>query len=171
MYKAHVTHIIGDSPAISKLMSIKGTNAIYPCRNCKIKSQRGPKGVYYLCMKSPLTLKSHGTNYCYETLPLRTHHDWLRTLKELESTNSNYNDYGIKHRTPLHDLSSIILPFSFCIDTMHLVLENIVSMIWNQLRGIYHDVFKDPSIYGNDIINRDVLRQIEKELIVSFVTS
>ena len=29
LYRAHVTHIIGDSPAIHKLMGIKGTNAIY----------------------------------------------------------------------------------------------------------------------------------------------
>ena len=168
-YKAHVTHIVGDSPAINKLMGIKGTNSIYPCRNCKIKAQKGPKGVYYPSLKPPLTLQTHNHVYFFHNLPMRTHKEWLKILKHNENRKGVVNDYGIKSRSPLLELSSITLPFSFCIDTMHLILENLISMIWKHLRGIGNDIFKNPLENGNDLISKDDLRKIEKELTVSTV--
>ena len=47
IYKAHITHILGDTPAISKMMGIKGVNSEFPCRNCKIQCQRGPSNILY----------------------------------------------------------------------------------------------------------------------------
>ena len=148
-YRGHVTHIIGDTPAISKLMGLKGTNSIYPCRCCYIKSQKGPKSVYYPTLHPPSNFRSHNIAYNSSNLPLRSHNEWLKILKKIEEDKTTSNDYGIKNRSPLINISSIIIPYSFCIDSMHLVLENVVSMTWNQLRGIGHEAFKDPNTVGS----------------------
>ena len=50
---------------------------------------------------------------------------------------------------------------------MHLILENLVNTLWNQLRGFSHEVFKDPQVPGNDVLSNDDLKQIEREIVVS----
>ena len=105
-------------------------------------------------------------HYDINNLPIRGHAEWLEILEGLECDGS-CNDLGIKFRSPLLKLSSIIVPFSFCIDSMHLILENLVNTLWNQLRGFSHEVFKDPQVPGNDVLSNDDLKQIEREIVVS----
>ena len=166
LYRGHITHIIGDMPAISKLMGLKGTNSIYPCRICTIRSRKGPKNTYYPSLQPPLNETSHRIQYDINNLPIRGHDEWLKILESLEC-DSNCNDFGINFRSPLLKLSSIIVPFSFCIDSMYLILENLVNTLWNQLRGLSHEVFRDAQVPGNDVLSNDDLKQIEREIVVS----
>ena len=70
IYRAHITHVIGDTPAISKMMGIKGVNSEFPCRDCRIQSQKGPSNTYYPSLHPPNQNSSHTQTYNPLRLPI-----------------------------------------------------------------------------------------------------
>ena len=50
---AYIVLKLGDIIAIEKFLGIKGHNAIYPCRSCKIRGIRGPGTNYYVPLTPP----------------------------------------------------------------------------------------------------------------------
>ena len=82
-----MTHIIGDTPAISKMMGIKGVNSEFPCRDCRIQSQKGPSKTYYPALHPPNGFPSHKQTYNPLRLPI-----WESDLSSIHNkiTRNNY---------------------------------------------------------------------------------
>ena len=77
------------------------------------------------------------------------------------------DETGVKYKSPILDLSSIIVPWCFCIDAMHLILENLVASHWKDLLGNSSPEFSDVNKVGNDVINKYEFAIIENEFNVS----
>ena len=165
IYKAHITHILGDTPAISKMMGIKGVNSEFPCRNCKIQCQRGPSNTFYPALHPPDEHATHNVTYNSLRLPLWESNHFKVVADAVDEGREWVSHHtGIKIKSPLMELSSIKPPWSFCIDFMHLILENIVASMWKGLLGKTSNEFGDVSKHGNDILSKEVVSQIESEM-------
>ena len=165
IYRAHITHVVGDTPAISKMMGIKGVNSEFPCRNCRIQSQKGPSNTYYRSLHPPNQNSSHTQTYNPLRLPIWNSEYFKNVAVAVDEGRSWLSHHtGIKQRSPLLELSSIKPPWCFCLDTMHLILENVVTSIWKHLLGCQSPEFNDPFKHGNDILSKSVLDQIESEI-------
>ena len=168
IYRAHLTHIIGDTPAISKLMGIKGVNSQFPCRTCKIKSQKGPSNTYYPTIHPPDEKAHHFHQYNPYRLPTWSNKSFKDIANEVSQGKKWITDEtGVKYKSPILDLSSIIVPWCFCIDAMHLILENLVASHWKDLLGNSSPEFSDVNKVGNDVINKYEFAIIENEFNVS----
>ncbi|KEP46533.1 transposase family Tnp2 protein, partial [Rhizoctonia solani 123E] len=141
--RAFLIIVFGDIPAISKLMCMKGHNALTPCRACYIQGvlcRLRKNAVYYVPLQHPDELRP--TNALY----MRTQELFLNHLAELDAarTQVRYDqvakDYGINGRSVFTHLKSIDLSSSFPYDIMHLLFENLVpNMIrhWTgQFKGL-----------------------------------
>ena len=170
IYRAHITHIIGDTPAISKMMGIKGVNSEFPCRDCRIQSQKGPSKTYYPALHPPNGFPSHKQTYNPLRLPI-WESEYFKNVANAVDEGRLWliNHTGIKQKSPLLELSSIKPPWCFCWDTMHLVLENLVNSMWKHLLGNQISEFNDGSKPGNDILTKSLLNQIEFEMNVSHI--
>ena len=165
MYRAHLTHLIGDTPAINKMMGIKGTNSVFPCRNCRIQAHHGPVNTFYPCLHPPNEYPSHNQTYNPSKLPLWNH----KSFKDMANAINDgkkwlIDNTGIKYKSPLLELSSILPPWCFCIDSMHLILENIVKSTWKSLMGIQKNEFTNNNTPGNDVLSKEVINEIENEI-------
>ncbi|CAE6472142.1 unnamed protein product [Rhizoctonia solani] len=127
--RAFLIIVFGDIPAISKLICMKGHNALTPCRACYIQGilcQLHRNAVYYVPLQHPE--ETHPTTELY----MRTHELFLKHLAELDAarTQAQYDriakEYGINGRSIFTHLKSIDLSSSFPYDIMHLLFENLV---------------------------------------------
>ena len=66
-YKAHITHIIGDTPAISKMI---GINSTISYRNCRIQFQKGSSSTNYPDLHLPNENATHTLTYNSLHLPV-----------------------------------------------------------------------------------------------------
>jgi hypothetical protein len=129
--RAYLIRVFGDMPAMAKLMRMKGPNAVYPCRACKIAGVRdvegGGKTLYV-----PL-YREDGDGYDGFDLPLRTHDEFIQEAVHVASAPSDAEaerrskSTGINGLPILATLSSLSFPDSFAHDLMHLVPENIMK--------------------------------------------
>lgn len=138
--RAFLILAFGDIPAISKLLGVKGHNAISPCRACHIQGVQGSRSnVYYLPLIQP-----GGDEYWGPTdLPMRTPESFEMCITEMEkaSTKGARDDlakaYGINSRCILSTLQTIDLSSSFPYDFMHLMFENIVPNLIRHWTGAF----------------------------------
>ena len=128
--------IFGDFPAVSMLMKMKGVNGISPCRSCKIKAIPIPTdtnrtGTYYVPPDTDLTGlgRSHAELMAQVDLVDRasTKAEAERLLKE----------FGIKGRSTLSEIDSLVFPQSFPPDFMHVAWENITPTLTTLWSGDY----------------------------------
>jgi hypothetical protein len=127
---AFIILIFGDIPAVSKLLALKGHNAVMPCRACYIRGvlcQLARNSVYYV----PLTAPGHEHPFPVALL-MRTHASFLFHLAELEAAETDpqrraiAKECGINSRSIFARLGSIDLASSAPYDIMHLLFENLV---------------------------------------------
>jgi hypothetical protein len=127
---AFIILIFGDIPAVSKLLALKGHNAIMPCRACYIRGvlcHLARNSVYYF----PLTTPGHEEPFPVALL-MRTHASFLFHLAELEAAGTDAKrraiakDCGINSRSIFARLGSVDLASSAPYDIMHLLFKNLV---------------------------------------------
>ena len=158
-YKAHLVFLLGDMPAISKLMNAKGLNSRRPCRCCLIYPQRGQNGKYYCAHLPPVNTPSykriHGEKYKAGQLPTREHEDWVNNALRIENGEPFLSDsQGINGFSPFLELSSVSVPYSFCLDTMHVVLENLVKFLWKVSVGDHDEALIQDGLVGSDELKK-----------------
>jgi hypothetical protein len=152
--------VFGDIPAVSKLLAIKGHNAIMPCRACYIQGvlcRLARNSVYYV----PLTHPGEVDPFPPEDIIMRTHQLFLVHLQQLEAAPTKAarariaQDTGINSRSIFARLKSINLASCAPYDIMHLFFENLVPNMIKHWTG-ESELFFFQSIARNLIINRSV---------------
>ena len=150
---AYLILVFGDIPAISMLMRMTGHNGYSPCRQCKILGVRMPNSrstTHYV----PLNRSRHpevrsGTGvaaYDPAALPLHTEEELLQQAQEVRDAPSEAQRnrlskaYGIKGIPLLSYLKSLLFPWSFPYDFMHLIWENLIPnliLLWTgEFKGL-----------------------------------
>lgn len=127
--RAFLILIFGDIPAIAMLMAMKGHNGISPCRACPITAtplRRGTHVTYYV-------VSTFGDNPEWRTL--RDHQTMMQQAKEVEDAPTKEQaellakKSGIKGKSVLSNIDSILFPSSFPYDFMHLVWEGVIKAL------------------------------------------
>ncbi|CAE6541180.1 unnamed protein product [Rhizoctonia solani] len=131
VFRAFLIILFGDIPAVSKLLMMKGHNAVKPCRACLIPAvpcQLERNVVYYVPMSHPGRLHV----LTYEDLPLRDHQQVLDQLTKIEAASTQAQrkqltrEYGLNSRSIFAYLRSIDLATCAPYDAMHLLFENLI---------------------------------------------
>ncbi|QRV83012.1 Transposase family Tnp2 protein [Ceratobasidium sp. AG-Ba] len=130
--RAFMIMLMGDIPAVTKLLAMKGHNGKTPCRTCYIQGvpYRYPRTtVYYV----PLTMPGGEQALQPNLLLHRTHELFQLHYRSLEALNDNpprrtelSQDLGINARPIFARLKSIDLATCAPYDIMHLLFENLV---------------------------------------------
>ena len=142
LFWQHVYLILGfgDFPAISKLIRMKGHNGLHPCRFCEIIGVRVEGGkVYYVPLYRP------EGSVDPENLPMRSHDKFIKQGAAVLAAPTNAaaeqlaKESGIKGVPLFASLNTLDFPFSFPLDFMHLIFENLIpNLVWH-----YTGTFKD----------------------------
>jgi len=139
---------IGDIPAISLLMRMKGHNAFSPCRMCKIVGAQGPppNKTYYIPLDRRNVSGQSSTLYDPSNLPMRTHKGFMDEAHQVQFAETSTSEkelakeFGIKGIPLLSSLSSLSFPTSFPYDFMHLIWENLIPNLILFWTGQFKDV-------------------------------
>jgi hypothetical protein len=131
----------GDYPGISKLTHMKGHNGLHPCRFCEILGVRIEGGkVHYVPLYRPEG-SIDPTN-----LPMRSHDKFIKQGTSVLEAPTNVaaeqlaKDSGIKGVSILASLNTLDFPFSFPLDFMHLIFENLVPNLVRHYTGTFKDL-------------------------------
>jgi hypothetical protein len=143
LFWQHVYLILGfgDYPGISKLTRMKGHNGLHPCRFCEILGVR-PEGrkVYYVPLYRPEGSVDPAN------LPMRSHNRFIQqgtAVLEASTTAAGERlakDSGIKGVPLLSSLGTLNFPFSFPLDFMHLIFENLIPNLIKHYTGTFKDL-------------------------------
>ena len=120
---------------------MKGHNGKTPCRMCHIQGLRIPDSgatTHYVPLdrsRHPLVHNKPSIIQKYDgaNLPLRTHKEFLRQVREVQSAMTDADaerlskEYGIKGVPLLSHLSSLKFPASFPYGFMHLIYKNVLK--------------------------------------------
>ena len=118
-------------------MGILRQNTKYYCSYCKIK------GVWnrynYCCFTTPTDIPDEVLRHIADLLklPLRTNTEhWKDAHYIMDTNDKEYREQtGIKELSIFLELESVVFPWSFGINIMHLLYENIVKQMFNHWRG------------------------------------
>ena len=148
--RAFLILIFGDIPAIAMLMRMKGHNGVSPCRACPITAtplRRGNRSTYYV-------LSTFDEDAEWRTL--RDHQTMMQQAKEVEDAptkeqaESLAKIYGIKSRSVLFYIGSILFPSSFPYDFMHLIWEGVVNTLAHLWTGDFKGIGEGKEEYQID---------------------
>lgn len=126
---------------LQKLMQMSGPNGKSPCPYCSVKGFWSACGRhYYYPLRLPPDKESldRPTAYDPHNLPQRT------TLKQLiyhvcaAGDDNLYKESGVAGLSIFMELDTVLWPESFCINTMHLVLENLLALLYRLWTGTFH---------------------------------
>ncbi|KAG8741316.1 hypothetical protein FRC10_003020, partial [Ceratobasidium sp. 414] len=141
--RAFIIIIFGDIPALTKLLLMKGHNALTPCRACYIQgTRRADIRIYYIPLKRP----NARTSFPLDKLPMRTQEFFNTHYKDIEADQTEAareqqrKDTGVTGRSILTRLQSIDLPSSAPYDIMHLLFENLVPNMVRHWTGAFKDL-------------------------------
>jgi hypothetical protein len=131
-FHAFLIIIFGDIPAVSKMLMIKGHNALCPCRTCYLQGvlcRLARSSVYYVPLTRPgdppLVVSPN-------QLVMRTHQFFLTHYEALETAPTQAarkrlaQAFGVNSRPVFARLQSIDLAACAPYDAMHLLFENLV---------------------------------------------
>ncbi|PKB96659.1 hypothetical protein RhiirA5_385197, partial [Rhizophagus irregularis] len=138
--RAHLLTWTGDVPALSKSLNLSGHNSYKGCRFCMIKGTCHPsnKHIYY-----------PSSAFCN----IRNHDDTINMGKLIEEeTNKDRKDEmiretGIKGSSELLKLQTLLFPWSFPTDIMHLFFENVAPSMYAHWSGKF--------FYNNLLLSSD----------------
>ncbi|KAF8546758.1 hypothetical protein OG21DRAFT_1490856 [Imleria badia] len=108
---AYIIFKLGDIIAIEKFMQIKGHNAIYPCRSCKIQATRGTGKTYYVPLQPPKST---------------SHQEFIDTVTKLNGAMTKAERARIAKETGIKDLPGL------CRN----VIPNLVDLWTGQFKGL-----------------------------------
>ena len=143
LFWQHVYLILGfgDCPGISKLTQMKGHNGLHPCRWCEIIGIHAEGGnVYYVPLYRP------DGSIDPANLPMRSHDRFIQQgMAVLEASTKAAaerlaKDSGIKGVPLLSSLNTLNFPFSFPLDFMHLIFENLIPNLVRHYTGTFKDL-------------------------------
>lgn len=127
---AFIVAIGADMPAKDMLMGLSGHSARHYCNYCEA---RGIYSSHFRHMYAPVTPPNPSDpdwrRYDPNGLPIRNHHKSKEYAAHVEATEDTeiIQGTGIKSYTPFWDLPSVIFPWSYSIDSMHLFYMNIAQ--------------------------------------------
>ncbi|KAF8596396.1 hypothetical protein BDV93DRAFT_534733 [Ceratobasidium sp. AG-I] len=136
--------LFGDIPAISKLLLLKGQNAITPCQTCLVQGtqcQLPASVVYYV----PLTAPEDFEITSPEDLLMRTHEEEQARERARISQES-----GLNWRPLVARLGSINLASCAPYDFMHLIFENLVPNMLMHWKGTFKWLDHAEDVYQMD---------------------
>ncbi|PBK84576.1 hypothetical protein ARMGADRAFT_1048243 [Armillaria gallica] len=155
LLRAYLILIFRDMPAMSMVMHFKGHNGFCPCCSCNITGIGDPGNPCAHTLYIPLDCSHHPavhtnpsmvTKYDPANLPLQTDREILQQAQEVQfqvsptASNNIGKKYGIKGTSILSSLLSISFTQSFPHDFMHLVFENVLTLLtllWTgQFKGL-----------------------------------
>jgi len=120
---------------------MKGHNGLHPCRFCEILGIRAEgRKVYYVPLYRPEGPVDPAN------LPMRHHDRFIQQGREvLEASTSAAaerlaKDSGIKGIPLLASLNSLNFPFSFPLNFMHLIFENLIPNLVRHYTGTFKDL-------------------------------
>jgi len=130
--KASLCLVTGDRMALQKLMALAGPNGKCPCPYCHIKGIWSPRGRhYYYPLQSPNDSELvRPRAYDPYRLPMRSNLKQLIYRVCASEEENMYKESGVAGLSIFMELDSILWPQSFCVDTMHLVLENLMPLMY-----------------------------------------
>jgi hypothetical protein len=140
--RAFIILLFGDIPAVSKLLAMKGHNAVTPCRACYIRGvlcQLARNAVYYV----PLTMPGDNAPFPPDALLMRTQNSFMFHYAELDAAPTVAarrrvaQDCGINARSVFSRLKSIDLASCAPYDIMHLLFENLVPNLIKHWTGAF----------------------------------
>jgi hypothetical protein len=143
LFWQHVYLILGfgDYPGITKLTRMKGHNGLHPCRFCEILGVRAEGGnVYYVPLYRLEGSIDPGN------LPMRSHDRFIQQGTAVLEVATNAaaerlaKDSGIKGVPLLSSLNTLNFPFSFPLDFMHLIFENLIPNLVKHYTGTFKDL-------------------------------
>ncbi|QRV80941.1 Transposase family Tnp2 protein [Ceratobasidium sp. AG-Ba] len=145
LLRAFLILAFGDIPAITKLLGIRGTNALCPCRACDIwgiKDDNPKSNAYYVPLSHP------GGEFFWDAsdLPMRTTSSFSTRLAEMDNQTTLVardrlgQKYGLNSECMLQSLRSIDLTKCFPYDFMHLIYENLVPNLIAHWTGTFKEL-------------------------------
>ena len=144
--KAYVVFVVADTKGRESLMGVSGTNSYRYCFYCHawgIHSGGGRSGHVYCPFTAPKDKSdaSKNANYTHykrldpRGLNMRSDRDFrVKAWNQFQSTTTGPND-GITRLTIWAELDSIVFPWAFALDEMHLFWENVFPILFNHWRG------------------------------------
>ncbi|KAF8595060.1 hypothetical protein BDV93DRAFT_409447, partial [Ceratobasidium sp. AG-I] len=166
--RAFLIILFGDIPAISKLLLLKGHNAITPCRSCLVQGTQCElpgKVVYYVPLTAPEDLEITSP----EDLLMRTHESFLICYDELSREErvgeraKISQEHGINGRPLFARLGSIDLSSCAPYDFMHLIFENLVPNMLMHWKGTFKWLDRDEDVYRMDDDVWEVIGQLTEQ--------
>jgi hypothetical protein len=139
--RAFIIIVFGDIPAVTKMMAMKGHNAISPCRACYIQGvlcQLENASVYYVPLRPP-----GAAAFPIDRLPMRRpelfrmHYEDIEALGTKAARERIRRDVGVNSRSILSQLKSINFPSSFPFELMHLLFENLFPNMVRHWTGTF----------------------------------
>ena len=143
LFWQHVYLILGfgDYPGILKLTRMKGHNRLHPCQFCKILGVHPEGGkVYYV----PLYHPEGSINPA--NLPMCSHNKFIQQATSVLEADTSAaaerlaKESGIKGVPLLSSLNTLNFPFSFPLDFMHLIFENLIPNLVKHYTGTFKDL-------------------------------
>ena len=139
---AYICIVGADMPARDALMGLSGYNARHYCNYCLVRGIYSDKVGHIYCPLAPprdSPLNPDWRMYNPLQLPLRDHTSSRQWAEYISWTGDNVTTRrtGIAKCTILWELESIIFPWSYRLDAMHLFYLNIVPRMRDHWAGQY----------------------------------
>ncbi|KAF8550334.1 hypothetical protein OG21DRAFT_1478565 [Imleria badia] len=148
---AYIIFKLGDIIAIKRFMQIKGHNAVYPCRSCKIQATRSTGKTYYVPLQPPKST---------------SHQEFINTVTKLNGAMTKAERAritkatGIKDLLGLRQVGSLDYAWSMPWEWFHLLLENDIP----NLMDLWTGQFKGLDTGDKDFeISQHIWEEIGKE--------
>ncbi|QRV74497.1 Transposase family tnp2 [Ceratobasidium sp. AG-Ba] len=164
--RAFLIILFGDIPAISKLLMLRGHNAITPCRTCFIPGEpyHGQTVTYYVPLTPPKPPEDEDVRVISpDELFIRTHDSFLHYYERLSRLPESAErtrlsqECGLHGKPVLANLQSIDLSSCAPYEMMHLIFENLVPNMINHWKGTFKWIMEGDEPY---IVGRDVWKSI-----------
>ncbi|QRW03146.1 Transposase family tnp2 [Ceratobasidium sp. AG-Ba] len=166
--RAFLIILFGDIPAISKLLMMRGHNAITPCRTCLWPGTpyHGQTVTYYVPLTPPKAPEDGQADVLSpdEFIPFMRSHDnflyyygRLSMLPESAARTRLSQECGLHGRPVLASLKSIDLSSCAPYEMMHLIFENLIPNMVKHWKGTFKWITQGDEPY---IIARDAWKTI-----------
>lgn len=137
--RAYLCLVSADRVGMQKITALAGPNGKRPCPYCSIKGiwSTQNKHYYYPLMPPVDRMSDEVPRAEYDPLKLpmrRKFRDLIRKVISADSENLR-KESGVSGLSILYELPTVFFSQSFCVDSMHLVLENTMSHLYRLWTG------------------------------------
>jgi len=135
--------------AINHILSIHGHNVFAPCHFCHIKGCRDVTSGdtnYYVPLNAPRTPGQENRFWDPENLPMRSHNDYVYSLKQMVDAPTEaareaigFNQ-GLREAPLLRRVNSLDFARSVPWDFMHMIMENLCPLLIDHWTGKFKNL-------------------------------